>query len=69
MSNFRIEPTRFVPLYSTIMPYFIIIETPFVSALIYIIDGVRFRPQTPRGTKFVSLHENIPREVNKVFAS
>jgi hypothetical protein len=33
------------------------------------IDGVRFKPQTPRGTKFVSLHEDIPKEMNKVFAS
>jgi hypothetical protein len=25
--------------------------------------------QTPRGTKFMNLHEDIPREVNKVFTS
>jgi hypothetical protein len=45
----------------------IIIEAPFVLASIHMIDGVGSKPQTPRGTKFVSLHEEIPREVNKFF--
>jgi hypothetical protein len=65
------EPIRFMPLYFVAMPYSIItiIETLFVLAPIHTIDGVRSKPQTPRGTKFVGLHENISREVNKVFAS
>jgi hypothetical protein len=34
---------------------------------IHTIDDVRSRPQTPRGIEFVNLHEDIPKEVNKVF--
>jgi len=70
-SNFRMEPIRSMPLYSMAMPQSIIIvmEAPFVSAPVHIVDGVIFKPQTPSGTKFVNLHENIPRNVNKVFAS
>ncbi len=30
---------------------------------------VKYKPQTPRETKFVNLHEDIPREVNKVFVN
>jgi hypothetical protein len=44
-------------------------EVPFVSALVHIVVGIRSTPQTPRGTKLVSLHENMPIEVNKVFVS
>jgi hypothetical protein len=70
-SNFRMEPIRFVPLYYVVMLQSIIIitKTPFVSALVHTIVGIRSRPQTPRGTKFASLHENMPKELNKVFAS
>ncbi len=70
-SNFIIELVRFMPLYCVIMPQSIIrvIEASFVSTPIHIVDGVRSRPQTPRGTRFVSLHENIPKKVNIVFAS
>jgi hypothetical protein len=46
-----------------------IIEVPFVSTLVHIVVGFRSKPRTPRGTKLVSLHEDMPREVNKVFAS
>jgi hypothetical protein len=42
-------------------------ESPFVSTPVHTIDGVRSIPQTPRGIKFVSLHKDIPREVNRVF--
>jgi len=61
------EPVRFVPLYF-VAPQSIItvIEPSFVSTPIHIIDGVRSRTQTPRGTKFVSVHEDIPKKVNKV---
>jgi hypothetical protein len=70
-SKFRMELIRFMPLYFVAMPQSIItvIEVSLISTLIHIGDGVRSRPQTPRGTKFVSLHENIPKEVNKVFAN
>jgi hypothetical protein len=70
-SNFRMEPVRSMSLYSLTMPQFIIIVTkpPFVSTPIHIVDGVRSRTQTPRTTKFLSLHENILRELNKVFVS
>ncbi len=62
--NFRMEPIRFVPLYFVVMPKSIItaIEVLFVL-------GVKSKPQTPRGTNFVRLHEDIPREMNKTFAS
>jgi hypothetical protein len=68
-SNLIMELVRSMPLYSMVMPYFIIIiiEASFILTIIHTIDGVRSRPQTPRGTKFVRLHEDIPREVNKVF--
>jgi len=67
-SNFKMEP-RFVPLYFVAMPQsmIIIIEAPFVLASVHTIDGVRSKVQTPRGTKFVSLHEDIPKEVNNFF--
>jgi hypothetical protein len=39
----------------------IIIEIMFVSTPVHIDDGVRSRPQTPRGSKFVSFHEDIPK--------
>jgi hypothetical protein len=53
------------------MPLFIItiIEASFVSTPIKIVDGVKSRPQIWKAIKFVSLHEDIPGEVNKVFAS
>jgi hypothetical protein len=70
-SNFIMELVISMPLYYVVMPYFIIIiiEASFILTLIHTIDGVRSRPQTPRGTKFVSLHEDIPRKVNEIFAS
>jgi hypothetical protein len=70
-SNLIMEPVRSVPLYYVVMPQSIItvIETPFVSRPVHTIDGVKSKPQTLRGTKFVSLHEYIPREVNRVFGS
>jgi hypothetical protein len=65
------EPIRFVPLISTAMPQFIItiIEAPFVLALVVIVGNIKSKSHTPRGTKFVNLHEDFPREVNNVFAS
>ncbi len=46
-----------------------ITEAPFVLALIAIAGNIKSKPHTPRGTKFVNLHEDFPREVNNVFAS
>ncbi len=53
------------------MPQSIIIitEASFTSALVNIIVGIRCKPQIPRATKFVSLHENMLREVNKGFVN
>jgi ABC-type antimicrobial peptide transport system permease subunit len=70
-SNFRMELVRFVPLYYVAMPQsiIIIIEPLFVLAPIHIVDGVKSKTQITRAIKFVSLHEEIPREVNKVFAN
>jgi hypothetical protein len=63
------ELVRFVPLYSIVMSESIIIvtEASFISTLVHIVDGIKSKPQTPRGTEVVSLHEDIPRKVNKVF--
>jgi len=70
-SNFGMELIRFVPLYFVAMvkSIIIVIKTLLISAPIHIVDGVRFKPKTPRGTKCVNLHQDIPREVNKFFAS
>jgi hypothetical protein len=70
-SNFKMEPARFVPLYYVVMLQSIIIvtEAPLISSPIHIVDGVKSIPQTPRGTKFVNLHENILGKVNKIFVN
>ncbi len=57
-------PIYFVAMLKSIIT---ITEVLFVSALVHIVDGVRSKPQTPRGTKFVNLHKNIPRKVNIIF--
>ncbi len=71
ISNFRMEPVISVPLYSMVMPQSMIIgiEAPFIFALVHIVEGVKSIPQTPRETKFVSFHEDVPRKVNNFFAS
>jgi hypothetical protein len=70
-SKFRMKLVRSIPLYFVVMCWSMITvtEVPFVSALVHIVVGIRSTPQTPRGTKLVSLHENMPIEVNKVFVS
>jgi hypothetical protein len=70
-SNFRMELMIFLPLYYVVMPQSIITITkaPFVLALVTNVGGIRSRLHTPRGTKFVNLHEDFPRKVNNVFAS
>jgi hypothetical protein len=71
ISNFRMELVRYVPLCSMAMPQFIITVTkvPFVLAPVIIVGGIKSIPHIPRGTKFVNLHEDFPRDMNKVFAS
>ncbi len=70
-SNFKMEPGRPMPLYFVVMPRFIITitEAPFVSTQVTIVGNMKSRPHIPRGTKFVNLHEDFPREMNKVFAN
>ncbi len=60
-----------MPLYFVAMLQFmsIVIEVPFVLTPIHIVVGIRSKPQTLKGIKLVSLHEDMPREVNKNFAS
>ncbi len=40
-----------------------------MSTPVSIVGGVRSRPHTLRGTQFVNLHEDFPKEVNIVFTS
>ncbi len=69
--KFRMELVTSMPLYSMAMPQFIIIITkaPFISTLVNIVIGIRSKSQIPRGIEFVSLHEDMLQEVNKVFTS
>ena len=71
ISNFRMEPIKSIPLYFVAMPQSMITvtEAPFVLALVHIVVGIKSRPHIPRRTKLVNLHEDLFREVNKVFAS
>ncbi len=70
-SNFIMEPVRSTPLYFVAMPQSMITITkaPFVSTLIQIVVGIRSKPQTPRGTIFMNLHEDMPKKVNKIFTN
>ncbi len=45
----------------------IVIKAPFVITPAHIVVGMRFRPQTPRETKLVSVHTNMPKEVDRIF--
>jgi hypothetical protein len=40
-----------------------------MSTPIITIGSIKSRPHTPRGTKFVNLHKDFPKEVNKVFVN
>ncbi len=53
-----------MPLHSMAIPQSIITitEALFVSVPINTIIGIKSKKQTPRGTKFVSLHEDMPRD-------
>jgi len=42
----------------------IVIEAPFVLALVHIVVGIKSRPQIPRGRELVSFQEDISIEVN-----
>jgi hypothetical protein len=45
-----------------------IVEATFVITLAHTIVGMKSRPHTLRGTKLVSVHTKMPKEVNKIFA-
>jgi len=47
----------------------IVIEVPFVSTPIHTIVGMKFKPQTLMGIKFVSVHAKMPREVDNFFTN
>jgi hypothetical protein len=71
--NFKFQngTSRSMPLHYVAMlqPIITVIEASLISTPIHIVDGVKSRPQTPTWTKFVSLHEHIPKEVNIIFAN
>jgi hypothetical protein len=68
-SNFRMKLVRSIPSYFVVMPLsmVIVIEAPFVIALAHIVIGMRSRPKTPRETKLVSVHIEMPKEVDMFF--
>jgi hypothetical protein len=69
ISNLRMEPIWFVPSYSMAMPQSMVIVTkaPFVTTLVHIVINMKSRPQTPRETQLVSVHIEMPREVDKLY--
>ncbi len=70
VSNCRMELIRSIPLYFVAMlqSMVIVTEIPFVTTPTHSVVGMRFRPQTLRVTQLVSVHREMPKEVNKVFA-
>jgi hypothetical protein len=73
-SNFKMELVRSIPLYYVAMFQFMVtvIETPFIITLVHIVVGMKSRPLTSRGTELVSVHSvhtEMPKKVNKIFAS
>ncbi len=69
-SNCRMEPIRSVPLYFVAMFQFMVTFTEilFVTTLAHTFVGMRSGPQTLKVTQLVSVHREMPKEVNKVFA-
>ncbi len=69
ISNLKMELVRIIPLYFVAMlqSMIIITEAPFVLTPIHTIVSIKSRPQTPKGIKLVSVHEKMPKDVNKVF--
>jgi hypothetical protein len=67
--NFIMEPIISIPLYFVAMPQsiIIVIKTPFVLTSIHIVVGIRSTPQIPRGIELVSVHEEMPKDINKIF--
>jgi len=65
------EQVKFVPLYCVAMPKSMIIITkaPFITTLAHTMLSMRYKPQTPRGTKLMNVHAEMPKEVNKVFTN
>jgi hypothetical protein len=68
-SNFKMELVRYVPLYFVAMPHSMVIvtKTSFTTTPAHTIVGMKFRPQTPRGTNLVIMHTVMPKEVEKIF--
>jgi hypothetical protein len=69
-SNIIMKLVRFVPLYfvATFQSMVIVTEAPFVTTPTHTVVGMRFRPQTLRVIQHVSVHREVPKELNKVFA-
>jgi hypothetical protein len=70
ISNLRLEPIRFVSLYFVAMPQSMVIVTkvPFLTTLVHTIVNMRSKPQIPRETQLVSVHTEMPKEVDRIFA-
>jgi len=68
-SNFRVEPLKSIPLYYVAMPHSMVIvtEAPFITTLAHTIVGMKSKPQIPRGIDLVSMHIEMPKEVDKIF--
>ncbi len=62
------EPIKYVPFYHVAMPHsmVIIIEVSFSTTLAYTIVGMKFKPQTPRGTDLVNMHIEMPIKVDMI---
>jgi hypothetical protein len=71
ISNLRMEPIRFVPLYFVAMLQSMVIVTkvPFLTTLIHIVINMKSRPQTLKETQLVSVHTKMCREVDRIFAT
>ncbi len=65
---FKMELVRFVPLYFMAMPHSMvtITKTPFTTTTHFIV-GMKYKPHTPRGIDLVSVHMEMPIEVNYFF--
>jgi len=65
-SNFRVELVKSIPLYYVAMPHSMVIVTkaPFITTSTHTIVGMKFKPQTLRGINLVSMHIEMPKEVD-----
>ncbi len=69
-SNLRMELVTSVPLYYVAMlqSMVIVTETPFVTTLAHIVVNMRSKPYTPTKSQLVSVHIEVFKEVDKIFA-